>query len=177
MLPPSRPCYNSKQYLTFSDSVSFFISSQTLYVDCANGVGGSKLSKFAHRLEACGFNMKLYNTGAGVLNGDCGSDFVQKEKKLPTEFGEVPVDSCCCSIDGDADRLLFFSPRADGTVKLYDGDKIAVLMAIFCKDLIKELPGSLKDSTVRLFLRINTSYLHIYLNFYSWFQPISISFP
>jgi hypothetical protein len=55
----------------------------------------------------------------------------------------------CCSIDGDADRLVYFQLSAaagtSGTsaprpVALLDGDKIAALAACLIKDLLAQLP-------------------------------------
>jgi hypothetical protein len=55
----------------------------------------------------------------------------------------------CCSIDGDADRLVYFqlsgAPGTAGTsaprpVALLDGDKIAALAACLVKDLVAQLP-------------------------------------
>ena len=48
----------------------------------------------------------------------------------------------CASIDGDADRIVFFSPSPSGFT-LLDGDRIAVLAALLINSLISEL----KDST------------------------------
>ena len=48
--------------------------------------------------------------------------------------------SCrCVSIDGDADRIVFFSPTGSGAFTLLDGDRIAVLAAILIISLISEL--------------------------------------
>jgi hypothetical protein len=64
---------------------------QTLHIDCANGVGAWKLKAIVPLLAEAGLTVDLRNTGAGVLNGDCGSDFLQKDKKLPQNFGDVPA--------------------------------------------------------------------------------------
>ena len=61
-------------------------------------------------LWRCGSDRRPPGAGAGVLNGECGSDFVQKDKALPDGFGGVGPGSRCCAVDGDADRLLYFSP-------------------------------------------------------------------
>ena len=44
----------------------------------------------------------------------------------------------CASIDGDADRIVFFSPSASGFV-LLDGDRIAVLAALLINELVSQL--------------------------------------
>jgi phosphoacetylglucosamine mutase len=43
----------------------------------------------------------------------------------------------CASLDGDADRLVYYFTDADGTFRLLDGDKIATLAASFIGDLAK----------------------------------------
>ena len=90
-----------------------------------------------------------------MLNGDCGSDFIQKDKALPTQFGGVPPGARCCAVDGDSDRLLYFSPRADGSLELLDGDKIATLAAMLLRQLIGELPEGARDVSVGI---VQTAY-------------------
>jgi phosphoacetylglucosamine mutase len=127
-----------------------------LYVDCANGVGGPKIGALAPHLEAAGLNLKLLNIGEGVLNGGCGSDFVQNNRTTPESFEDIPAGARCCAVDGDADRLVYFSPLESydnggdkaKKVILLDGDKIAALAAGLIKDLVAQLPGDLKSSSV-----------------------------
>lgn len=123
---------------------------QTLYVDCANGVGGPKMAALAPQLEAAGLHLVLRNTGDGVLNGNCGSDFIQKDRQLSESFDDVPAGARCCAVDGDADRLVYFLAPEQGEkrVNLLDGDKIAALGAGLVKDLVAALPGDLAKSTV-----------------------------
>ena len=54
----------------------------------------------------------------------------------------------CASVDGDADRLLYFSSSADGLL-LLDGDRIAALSAILVQKLLEQLPTSAGNFTVR----------------------------
>ena len=55
-------------------------------MDCANGVGGLKLQQMQQRLASAGLQMRLHATGEGELNGECGADFVQKERGVPAGF-------------------------------------------------------------------------------------------
>lgn len=87
---------------------------QTLYVDCANGVGAPKLAALAGQLAPAGLTLELRNTGDGVLNGGCGSDFLQKDRQLPSQFEGVAPGARCCAVDGDADRLMYFTPLEGG---------------------------------------------------------------
>lgn len=104
----------------------------------------------------------------GALNHRRGSDFVQKSRSLPdgmrvvadseeekSEKSEsektdaadgtvsLPPGSMCASLDGDADRVVFFSAPAEGgggdddnKVRLLDGDRIASLLALFVKEKV-----------------------------------------
>ena len=44
----------------------------------------------------------------------------------------------CASIDGDADRLVYFT-RLQGQFVLLDGDRIAALAALLVRDLVAQL--------------------------------------
>lgn len=41
-----------------------------------------------------------------------------------------------CSFDGDADRVIYYFLEGGKTFRLLDGDKIAVMVAVFLGDLI-----------------------------------------
>eukprot|EP00976_Prorocentrum_cordatum_P096814 1190728-Prorocentrum_minimum.AAC.1 len=54
----------------------------------------------------------------------------------------------CVSLDGDADRLVYYTPTSSG-LTLLDGDKIAALLAAYIADLLQRLPeGKLKQASV-----------------------------
>ncbi|KAI8470507.1 MAG: phosphoacetylglucosamine mutase [Monoraphidium minutum] len=120
-----------------------------LYVDCANGVGGLKLRDMAPGLAALGLRMELVNTGDGRLNHNCGADHVQKEQAFPEGLQDVPEGARCCSIDGDADRVVFFTKRA-GKFVLLDGDKIACLAAVFLRQLLSQVPPGVIAPPLRI---------------------------
>ncbi|GBF88939.1 phosphoacetylglucosamine mutase [Raphidocelis subcapitata] len=120
-----------------------------LFVDCANGVGGLKLAEMAAPLAALGLRLELVNRGEGRLNHDCGADYVQKEQTFPEGLRDVPEGARCCSIDGDADRVVFFTKRA-GKFVLLDGDKIATLAAVFLRRLLASLPPALVSPPLRI---------------------------
>lgn len=142
-----------------------------LFVDAAAGVGGGAASKLAAKCERAGLLLRVANgeevskRDPEALNHRRGSDFVQKTRELPdgmrvvgggkggddeSENGAVvslPPRSMCASLDGDADRVVFFSaPAAAGAgagagidkdgVSLLDGDRIASLLALFVKEKI-----------------------------------------
>ncbi|CAL4952390.1 unnamed protein product [Urochloa decumbens] len=108
-----------------------------LIVDGANGIGGVKLEQI--KAELSGLDIIVRNSGKegeGILNHLCGADFVQKERVTPHGFGPEDVGVRCASLDGDADRLVYFqmSSSSDNKVDLVDGDKILSLFALFIRE-------------------------------------------
>jgi phosphoacetylglucosamine mutase len=82
------------------------------------------------------------SSAAGFLNHQCGADFVQKEQQPPMH-GTFPVNAKCVSIDGDADRLVYFFTDETGETTLLDGDKIAALLAAHVGGLIQRCGDAL----------------------------------
>uniref|UniRef100_A0A1D1Z9M1 Phosphoacetylglucosamine mutase n=1 Tax=Anthurium amnicola TaxID=1678845 RepID=A0A1D1Z9M1_9ARAE len=112
------------------------IFDSTVLVDGANGVGGEKLMELRKMLT--GLEIHVRNSGKdgeGILNDGVGADFVQKEKVVPHGFGPNDIRRRCVSLDGDADRLVYFciSSANGNKIDLVDGDKILSLFALFIK--------------------------------------------
>lgn len=119
-------------------------------VDCANGVGAAKLAMLAAAVGADALPLSLRNTegSPGSLNNRVGADFVQKEVVAPAHggFEALPPGTRCVSVDGDSDRLVYFKKKneqksgggggGDNAVVLFDGDKIAALIATHVADLL-----------------------------------------
>ncbi|BBN16062.1 phosphoacetylglucosamine mutase [Marchantia polymorpha subsp. ruderalis] len=121
---------------------------ETLIVDASNGVGASKILELGQKLEA--LDMEIRNTGGkgNVLNYLVGADFVQKEKVFPLNFdASSDQDKRCVSVDGDADRLVYFYFGPSQTDKslamhLLDGDKIMALFSSFILDQLRMMEKS-----------------------------------
>lgn len=108
-----------------------------LLVDGANGVGGGKLEELKGILTGLEIEVRnLGRKGEGVLNEKVGADHVQKEKVVPCGFGSHDVGIRCASLDGDADRLVYFRVISANSINidLVDGDKILSLFAVFIKE-------------------------------------------
>mmetsp|Transcript_24895 Transcript_24895/g.57437 ORF Transcript_24895/g.57437 Transcript_24895/m.57437 type:complete len:611 (-) Transcript_24895:527-2359(-) len=127
----------------------------SLVVDCAMGVGSTLVRGIACALDDLqrrrgnlvafrGSVVKLLPVnvvlGDGcddrALNVRCGSDYVQKFQAPPylhdgSNLLLLSSSSLCCSLDGDADRIVFFFHDSDGKFVLLDGDKISSLLASF----------------------------------------------
>ncbi|KAL8088991.1 hypothetical protein AgCh_038663 [Apium graveolens] len=125
---------------------------EKLIVDAANGVGGTKLEVIKKSIH--GLNFEVRNSGKeGVLNDGVGADFVQKEKVTPHGFGPADVGIRCASLDGDADRLVYFTalPNCNGKIELVDGDKILSLFALFIKEQLSILDEANNEKVNNLY--------------------------
>ena len=120
------------------------LNPEQIFVDCANGVGAAKLARLVDAARSAGAPLALSLRNAssdapGSLNKDVGADYVQKEQNVPKHggFSELPPGSKCVSIDGDADRLVYFYADAETKrTRLLDGDKIAALVATRVGELL-----------------------------------------
>lgn len=132
----------------------------SLTVDCANGVGGPKLReliKYLPSAEEGGLDIKVVNDD--VINPDslnsevrippashmikqttnvvqCGADFVKTKQRAPPSSKAAVLDRCA-SLDGDADRLIYYFIDDSNIFRLLDGDRIATLAASFIGDLAR----------------------------------------
>ena len=108
-----------------------------LYIDCANGIGAKKLEYMQPILKSQGFDIELYNTGNGKLNYLCGADFVEKDYKNPITMDNID-NKKCCSLDGDADRIVYFINKKN-QMYLINGDRISILLGIYILDICKHI--------------------------------------
>eukprot|EP00271_Cylindrocystis_brebissonii_P011856 TRINITY_DN29835_c0_g1_i1.p1 TRINITY_DN29835_c0_g1~~TRINITY_DN29835_c0_g1_i1.p1 ORF type:complete len:441 (+),score=64.53 TRINITY_DN29835_c0_g1_i1:141-1325(+) len=104
--------------------------------------------------------VRNFPDGEGELNKGVGADFVQKEQRAPEGFDpQELVGRRCASLDGDADRLVYFffdSPDSSASsherqcspapstlrFRLLDGDKIATLAAHFVSTQLDALAAT-----------------------------------
>ena len=80
-------------------------------MDCANGVGAPTAERLARYLGDS-LPLQLVNTSIdteGALNNACGADFVKTTQRLPPSLaGVLRPGQRACSLDGDADRLIYY---------------------------------------------------------------------
>lgn len=121
-----------------------------LLIDCANGVGAPIAARLAEYLGGS-LTFILENTSIttpGALNNSCGADYVKTSQKLPPSLaGRLQPGQRGCSLDGDADRLMYFYLDEHSQFHMLDGDKIAALVSDFIVDLVKT---SGLDSQIKL---------------------------
>eukprot|EP00127_Corallochytrium_limacisporum_P007162 Clim_evm35s243 gene=Clim_evmTU35s243 len=121
---------------------------QKLMIDAANGVGAPKARAFGEKLAGV-LEITVYNDGTtGKLNHDCGADYVKVGQKAPAGMDLKPGDRAA-SLDGDADRVVYYYVNDDGKFCLLDGDKIATLAATALTDLFTAIGLDTKIAVVQ----------------------------
>ena len=111
----------------------------SLLLDCANGSGKVAINEFIplikHKLQ-----ITMINTDHKGINHQSGAEHVQKTKTIPRHVD--PKRDCgkkCASLDGDADRLVYFYLPDDKTpLRVLDGDKISALATSFLMNLLQD---------------------------------------
>lgn len=100
-----------------------------LVFDGANGVGARKMIQFTKRMND-GLNVQVVNSGEGKINHECGADYVKVKQSPPIGMpADLPANTRCVSVDGDADRIVYFFTDENNCFHLLDGDRIATLIA------------------------------------------------
>ena len=119
-----------------------------LRIDSACGVGYDAVKELENAILNTKTSLALITTlnaqngpQDGPLNDSCGSDHVKTLFLPPTWWKQMNKDKdnnqndnynypYCCSIDGDADRIVFFGQTSKNELSEFlDGDKIAILIA------------------------------------------------
>lgn len=117
-----------------------------LIVDAANGIGAIALKDLIFNIEASDsidslnttfLLMQIINYGDGKLNYKCGADYVKSTLLPPTHVHLLP-NIRYASIDGDADRLIYYYCARNGSLAPLDGDKIAALIAMFISKKLEQ---------------------------------------
>lgn len=106
-----------------------------IFYDGANGVGAKKIKFFRERLGDC-LSIRMFNDaiiGTGKLNHLCGSDHVKSQQTFPEGLPREP-NVRCVSVDGDADRIVYYYLDHEDNFHLLDGDRIATLLAAYLKE-------------------------------------------
>ncbi|CAA90456.1 N-acetylglucosamine-phosphate mutase [Schizosaccharomyces pombe] len=117
-------------------------------VDCANGVGSQPLKTVAGLVKDS-LSIELVNTdvrASELLNNGCGADFVKTKQSPPLALeGKIKPNQLYASIDGDADRLIFYYINQNRKFHLLDGDKISTALVGYLNILVKKsgMPFSL----------------------------------
>ena len=127
-------------YLEYVYNASKMVNTDCI-LDCANGIGARIMESVAN---PC---LYLANMGWKIptkLNSKCSSDYVCTNKTLPDMEGVNVQDRLCASLDGDADRIVFYSCNKD-QIRILNGDYIAALVFTY---LSKQLSNCVQDVTI-----------------------------
>lgn len=118
-------------------------------IDCANGVGQNSAGVFSKALSDT-LAIETINTSNTNLNHLVGADHVQKAKVFPLGF-EMKHHKLrkCASVDGDADRIVYFYADGEEKFQLLDGDRIIALFATYLQGLVKQSELKLDMSVVQ----------------------------
>ncbi|KAK9469021.1 hypothetical protein V1512DRAFT_234214 [Lipomyces arxii] len=136
---PSEIGYYEKLSAAFKTILAGKGKPPVVTVDAANGVGGPKLDELAKYIGAEVLDVTVVNDDTATvekLNHQCGADFVKTQQQQPLGLEPKPW-ALHASLDGDADRIVFYYVDELNKFFLLDGDKIASLAAVFIRDLIK----------------------------------------
>lgn len=133
-------------------------------IDCANGVGKFLFQDIYNLIENktwiktidfINYNTKQYE----LLNHHCGSDYYINNKNNYLKLS----NGLYASLDGDADRSIFFEIQNNNMTKLYDGDTLSLIYVYY---LINYCHIEEKDICVVYTSYSNTGFIeHIKLNY------------
>lgn len=73
---------------------------------------------------------------------------MKSQQKFPTGVPEEP-NVRCCSVDGDADRLIYYYIDENNGFHLLDGDRMATLIASYLKEILEKCGIDLKLGLVQ----------------------------
>ncbi|EFN76368.1 phosphoacetylglucosamine mutase [Harpegnathos saltator] len=104
-------------------------------LDAANGVGAIVAREFQKYLEGS-LNIVTFNDGNEQLNYKCGADYVKVQQAMPLNL-PYETNVKYVSVDGDADRVVYFYMDENEKFHLMDGDRIATLIAVYIKELLE----------------------------------------
>lgn len=106
-----------------------------LVYDGANGVGSMKMLEFNRQLGES-LQCQVFNSN-GKVNHDCGADYVKTNQRFPSGLPSEP-NVRCVSVDGDADRVVYFYIDEKNAFHLLDGDRIATLITDYLIALVNQ---------------------------------------
>ncbi|KAJ8941080.1 hypothetical protein NQ318_003261 [Aromia moschata] len=80
--------------------------------------------------------------GLGRVGGStslhyCGADFVKSQQTFPKGL-PVEINAKCCSVDGDADRIVYYYIDENNKFHLMDGDRIATLVTGYLQEVLQQ---------------------------------------
>lgn len=128
-----------------------------LVFDGANGVGGRKMLQFMKHMNNT-LGIEVYNKGEGKINHECGADHVKVQQRAPVGLpDDLAPNTRCVSVDGDADRVVYYFVDENNQFNLLDGDRIGTLIAGYLMGLLKQCSGGEDDGQLTMGI-VQTAY-------------------
>jgi phosphoacetylglucosamine mutase len=133
-LPWDEQAYYNHFASAFKTALSGVVAKpvEPLIIDGSNGVGGPKARLLFDRLQGV-YQVEIRNVN-GKLNFQVGADFVKTQQRIPTGISLEDKHKKIASVDGDADRVIYYYLDENGIFHMLDGDKIACLIASYIKE-------------------------------------------
>lgn len=104
--------------------------------DGSNGVGALKMADLIRYLgDSLQVNIHNSDISLGKLNHKCGADYVKTLQAAPEGVPPKP-NARCVSVDGDADRIVYYYTDESEKCHLLDGDRIATLVAGYLMEVV-----------------------------------------
>lgn len=144
---PTEDGYYAKMASAFQSIYQMSSNDEKLEItiDAANGVGAPKVTDLLQKYLSKEISFNLVNDSYDkpkLLNWDCGADFVKTNQKLPKNVENPKANKLYASFDGDADRLICYYQNDKSEFKLFDGDKMSTLIALFFQQLFKNIDAN-----------------------------------
>lgn len=109
-------------------------------IDCANGIGAKVMQELAPNSSIIRINDSW--TTPDKLNAECSSDYVCTYSKMPIN-SESSDHLLRASLDGDADRLVFYYTDG-GAMRILNGDYISALIMTYLSKILRDTKDPIK---------------------------------
>jgi len=109
-------------------------------IDCANGIGAKVMQELTPNSSIIRINDSW--TKPNKLNASCSSDYVCTYRKMPIN-SESSDHLLRASLDGDADRLVFYYTEK-GSMRILNGDYISALIMTYLSKILRDTKDSIK---------------------------------
>ncbi|OII77606.1 phosphoacetyl glucosamine mutase [Cryptosporidium andersoni] len=134
-------------------------------VDVANGVAKYHIGRYSEclKLTANICMEQINDDNPELLNDQCGSEYIQKNKIAPINFYDnenfdIADIDYVASFDGDADRIVYFTKKKNNPeIILIDGDRLAAIYINVITTLFRKIISNINkencstlDDTFRL---------------------------
>lgn len=120
--------YLDHLWTCYSELSSLTSNNIGMGVDTANGVAEHKINELLQKDPS--LSIEILNE-PGILNRDCGADFVKTKKAKPKISNSQY--QLIASFDGDVDRLILFNEE----LRVFDGDAQCAFLAQYIRSLLE----------------------------------------